>query len=467
MTACEPIFAAVSALRSVGCCRKCIDLLQNCSLTNRQNLDEFNWTDNTDCVTCFGIIDRVNSSSFKNELLSQIETEDYQFDSFSPSVSCPTALFVRMQSVWNFLCEKYSTLFSGELDESIFCLKEYLKPTIKETVTAKFGKPFDRESPFEIQIEFRNDSQTVSDTKNLPIKRAGANRKKRKRPRWNDPLPAASAVLACVKSLSAEKFKEYCSVPPTKASSPTELRISLSHKPIYLAAKYNKFSREISQTPWIIDGVLKCETSVQEQCCDPLLRHYKAKEHTFHSAGREDMDVRMLGSGRDFLTALVDPHRVPADAEIARMEAEINARTDLVRVSGLRRVDSKYMDHLKEGEENKRKVYRCVVWTSKSISAENLSELDQKNPFVLNQETPIRVMHRRSLMTRPRSIYKMKTDRINEHVFLLDVETQAGTYVKEFVHGDRGRTNPNIGSLLNCKAEILQLDVLDLIHTTK
>eukprot|EP01083_Nonionella_stella_P309522 1096570_1 len=148
----------------------------------------------------------------------------------------------------------------------------------------------------------------------------------------------------------------------------------------------------------------------------------------------------MLGSGRDFLTALVDPHRVPADAEIARMEVEINARTDLVRVSGLRRVDAKYMDHLKEGEENKRKVYRCVVWTSKSISAENLSELDQKNPFVLNQETPIRVMHRRSLMTRPRSIYKMKTERINEHVFLLDVETQAGTYVKEFVHGDRGRT---------------------------
>jgi hypothetical protein len=30
--------------------------------------------------------------------------------------------------------------------------------------------------------------------------------------------------------------------------------------------------------------------------------------------------------------------------------------------------------------------------------------------------------------------------------------------VKEFVHGDLGRTIPSIGSLLGCKADILQLD---------
>ena len=30
--------------------------------------------------------------------------------------------------------------------------------------------------------------------------------------------------------------------------------------------------------------------------------------------------------------------------------------------------------------------------------------------------------------------------------------------VKEFVHGDLGRTIPSIGSQLGCKADILQLD---------
>ena len=41
---------------------------------------------------------------------------------------------------------------------------------------------------------------------------------------------------------------------------------------------------------------------------------------------------------------------------------------------------------------------------------------------------------------------------------------QAGTYIKEFVHGDEGRTEPNLGSFLGCKepAAILQLDVLEI-----
>jgi tRNA pseudouridine synthase 10 len=43
--------------------------------------------------------------------------------------------------------------------------------------------------------------------------------------------------------------------------------------------------------------------------------------------------------------------------------------------------------------------------------------------------------------------------------FILRLRTQAGTYVKEFVHGDAGRTAPSLGDLLGCRAEIIQLDV--------
>lgn len=35
----------------------------------------------------------------------------------------------------------------------------------------------------------------------------------------------------------------------------------------------------------------------------------------------------------------------------------------------------------------------------------------------------------------------------------------AGTYIKEFVHGDLGRTTPNVGSLIGKEVDILQLDV--------
>ena len=45
------------------------------------------------------------------------------------------------------------------------------------------------------------------------------------------------------------------------------------------------------------------------------------------------------------------------------------------------------------------------------------------------------------------------------HICLL---ASAGTYIKEFVHGDLGRTVPSIGSLLNSEADILQLDVTNV-----
>ena len=42
-----------------------------------------------------------------------------------------------------------------------------------------------------------------------------------------------------------------------------------------------------------------------------------------------------------------------------------------------------------------------------------------------------------------------------------DAALQAGTYIKEFVHSDEGRTQPHLASLLGLSkpASILQLDV--------
>ena len=40
----------------------------------------------------------------------------------------------------------------------------------------------------------------------------------------------------------------------------------------------------------------------------------------------------------------------------------------------------------------------------------------------------------------------------------------AGTYIKEFVHGDLGRTVPNIGQILGTESDILQLDVTNVFE---
>lgn len=64
---------------------------------------------------------------------------------------------------------------------------------------------------------------------------------------------------------------------------------------------------------------------------------------------------------------------------------------------------------------------------------------------------------------RPKSIYKIKAERISPHFIYLDLVTQAGTYVKEFVHGDLGRTVPSFQDLLGIEG--IQCDILLLDGT--
>ena len=114
------------------------------------------------------------------------------------------------------------------------------------------------------------------------------------------------------------------------------------------------------------------------------------------------------------------------------------------------------------GEETHRKEYRCVVVLSRAVTKADVALLNKTQELVCQQLTPMRVLHRRTLMVRERTIHAMRAERLSSRFLQLDLTTQAGTYVKEFVHGDFGRTLPNLGSLLGCEADILQLDVMGL-----
>lgn len=122
----------------------------------------------------------------------------------------------------------------------------------------------------------------------------------------------------------------------------------------------------------------------------------------------------------------------------------------------------KSSNKLKEGEESKTKTYcaLCVLPDSE-VTPEILNSLNSTPvPLVLQQKTPIRVLHRRALMTRERSIYSIKAIAgKSNNLIKLYVQTQAGTYVKEFVHGDLGRTKPCVADLLKCNVDIVALDV--------
>ena len=85
----------------------------------------------------------------------------------------------------------------------------------------------------------------------------------------------------------------------------------------------------------------------------------------------------------------------------------------------------------------------------------------------LAQRTPDRVAHRRADLIRRRDVVavhepliEIMDDGSTEVEFTLRCES--GTYVKETIHGDNGRTQPSVASLLKAKCEVLWLDVGDI-----
>ena len=188
------------------------------------------------------------------------------------------------------------------------------------------------------------------------------------------------------------------------------------------------------------------------------------------SAGREDVDVRMLGRGRPFALELSDPKVATCSTDqLAEVTAQLLADPDAyggVQVRALQLITSEQLKGLKAGEEHKRKEYVARVRLDRPVTPEDAAQLSGLTDLAVAQRTPVRVSQRRSDLVRHKVIHKMRVEMVLEgdgREFDLFMTTSAGTYVKEFVHGDRGRTDPCVGVLLGCKAEILSLDVLEIL----
>lgn len=78
----------------------------------------------------------------------------------------------------------------------------------------------------------------------------------------------------------------------------------------------------------------------------------------------------------------------------------------------------------------------------------------------LNQRTPKRVEHRRADLIRDREILWVEAEVIGEDTFNLTLETESGTYVKEFVSGDDGRCEPSFSQALGVQCRVETLDVI-------
>ena len=89
------------------------------------------------------------------------------------------------------------------------------------------------------------------------------------------------------------------------------------------------------------------------------------------------------------------------------------------------------------------------------------------NGIKLAQRTPERVAHRRSDLIRKRTVLEahslfIETNEDGEREIEFTLRCESGTYVKETVHGDSGRTQPSVAALIKAKCNVLWLDVGDI-----
>ena len=251
--------------------------------------------------------------------------------------------------------------------------------------------------------------------------------------------------------------------------NPIKVRIQIN--PIFIEGRYNKLVRNIPQTKWPCRkckgrGCEACNftgkqypESVEELLSQTALKYSKGYEAKFHGAGREDIDVRMLGDGRPFVLEIKEPRIRKLDLE--KIEREANeAALGKTAYHNLKYTVRKRKAEIKTSSPDTYKVYRALVECEDEIMEEDLDKLQSLH--TIQQRTPIRVSHRRADKIREKEVKELSCKYINPHSFEMIIKTEGGLYIKELISSDEGRSKPSVSEVLGTQAICAELDVIEV-----
>ncbi|EDW11212.1 putative tRNA pseudouridine synthase Pus10 [Drosophila mojavensis] len=414
----------------------------------------------TICSTCLGLF----SEEFQSQLIEGISKSDFgKYDSAGIvlAITLPLTLQLRQLSMWFALQRKFGKSSFNDNSAPDVPIKEAVKLILHPIVCSKLGREYDANGLM-INIDVRHSVESEEVDQLTELNRVAFPVKKRTE--ISRGLLEKQYQPARIK---ADIFEKYLPIPPAAVEEPLQLQsIDLMGPIVCVAGRYRKLSRELSHTPWVLQGKRIMEESIEEIIAKQVAPHFTDTvcKVTFMSSGREDVDVRCLGKGRPFVLEIMDAKRSSLSRQQARqMEVAVDM-SGKVSIHNLQVVPREQLTHIKTGEEQKRKYYRALCVLDEPVTVDILKKLQISESFIIQQKTPIRVLHRRPLHTRPRSIYSVKAcvSRENRRLLIIDVVSQAGTYIKELVHGEFGRTTPSISSIIGKPIDILALDVVGI-----
>uniref|UniRef100_A0A803MX37 tRNA pseudouridine(55) synthase n=1 Tax=Chenopodium quinoa TaxID=63459 RepID=A0A803MX37_CHEQI len=287
------------------------------------------------CSVCFGIlqyvcvdekqalVNRGCANDFAALIYELVKKDGHQADSFSLEVSIPPIIVENENAVRLSMKQKYSSeeWFQETLQSEAISVKDSLKLSIIEPLETLLGVK-SGSSSFRVRLTYTSSEMPIK-TDNGKENNQGSKKRKtgKSEPNEND-----FDLKQCAKNL-------------------------LEAKPFRPSEKY---SRNVSQSRWIIDDERMGEASVEEIVGNSILPLCRGDNYKFHAAGREDIDVRMLGSGRPFLLEIQNPRMLPSELSLKEMEMKINSlEGKLVKVKNLKVVDEQVWTLMREGEAEK------------------------------------------------------------------------------------------------------------------
>lgn len=235
--------------------------------------------------------------------------------------------------------------------------------------------------------------------------------------------------------------------------------VEVSSNPIFIKGRYLKTGRNISQIRWFDEPEGGDSLSIEKMVTTSLQKIYENSEIVLHASGREDVDVRMLGSGRPFIVEIKNPRKRRANLRlISDILNRFSPYGKFLIEGKAKREDVRL---LKLMDSSKLKAYRIVAVSEEDLYEDDIKAIEEGlKGALIKQRTPLRVLKRRADIVRSKRVRDIKLMLVGRRTLVGILVADGGLYIKELISGDEGRTEPSFSSIIGKKLRCAELDVI-------
>ena len=223
----------------------------------------------SDCPTCLGLL---HHEAYIDQIVSRVQSDLYEFKDYRLTVTVPPSLLLRQR--WLQQHTQATTCAD---------VKDVLKWGLSYDLARRLNRPFSPASSFLIQLSFLA-PQADQDLLRFKSLLPGLLIDERKTSKRTSPAEFSTrAIHEGLKQCDSGEWKAALQQYVPEAAG-FDMKVQLSMQPVYIAGSYLKFSRRLSQSPWLIEGEDKPMGSIQELIGEPLKEIFACESYSLHGS---------------------------------------------------------------------------------------------------------------------------------------------------------------------------------------